>query len=426
MKKRLIFIATLICILIYYTIPTFAYIYDGDGQEQPNYIKYAKLRLAIERIREEYAIADNTKVFVIKASYTQNQTARPAWRIVFYNSLQMRAYMNRISSTQTNLYLTYYDDTNDDGIANERVYPYNNESHMRFAYFEDTDEYVRNTSDNAFNFTSLPCYVPTPSNYDNVGHYLNIGYTLHIFSYSDYYLYINGESVNNYPSHANNDNWVLFRSNWFGIGAQIPGQNMPSWTDYIGSSLGDPFVYDTPTNNPYANLTLWQKIELLFENYENITDLPTLIKGLFKLVLELLYDIGQSIINIPSNLMHTLYTLFVPSQQNIAEWNDYINSITTNITSKVEPVKQWLISENSAGYPTPLYSFKLVGTSLQTDAEHILIDWYGIASYVIPYQYVIHIFITILLCIMSINFIFETFDVKSRLAWDSIREVSTY
>lgn len=406
-------------------MPTYAYIYDGDGQEQPNYIEYAKLRLAIDRIREEYAIPESTKCFCIKASYTENQTPRPAWRIVFYDSLQMRAYMTRASSSQTNLYLTYFDDTNDDGIANERVFPYDNSGHMRFAYFEDTDSYVRNTSD-SFNFTMLPCYVPTPNNYDNIEHYLNISYMLHIFSDSDYYLYINGESVNNYPSHSNNDDWILFRSNWFGFGSYIPKQNMPNWTDYIGVSLGDPFVYDTPTQNPYANLTLWQKIELLFENYENITDIPTLIKGLFKLMLELLYDIGQSIINIPSNIMNTLYTLFVPSSENIAEWNSFIGDITSNITDKFEPIKMWLVSENNAGYPPNVYSFKLVGTSLQTDTEHVLLNWYGLASYVIPYQYVIHIFITIMLCVMSANFIFETFDVKSRLAWDSIREVSTY
>ena len=285
-KKIIITLALCGIIILTYVIPTYAYIYTGDGQEQPNYIEYAKLRLAIDRIREEYAIPDSTRVYCIKASYAEGQTPRPAWRIVFYDAMEMRAYMIRVSSTQTNLYLNYYDDTNDDGITNERVYPYNN-GHMRFAYFEDTDTYVRNTSDYN-NQTMFPCYVPTPSNFDNIAHYLNISYALHIFSSVDYYLYINGENPNNYPSHSNNDDWVLFRSNWFGIGAHLPNQDMPNWTDYIGVSLGDPFVYDTPTSNPYANLTLWQKIELLFENYENITDLPTLIKGLFKLVLELL------------------------------------------------------------------------------------------------------------------------------------------
>lgn len=237
---------------------------------------------------------------------------------------------------------------------------------------------------------------------------------LGLFNSSEIYAY-NTRNFSDAPTENNSQYWRIIRKNWIGgYGLLTPGQ--PDWTDYVGVSIGDPYQYTTPHQD--GELPWWDKVQQAFEDVEDITDIPTLLKNLFSLVLEGLMNIGDSILNLPLNISDYLYRLFVPSSEMIQEWQNNINDISEDVTTKIQPLRNWIISNNNAGYPPPLHSVKLTGSTIQSDNEHILIDWYSMASYVVPYQYVIHIFITLSICIMSVNFIYETFDIKSKLSLD--------
>lgn len=378
---------------------------DGERTREPY---YNPVRTAVDELKEEYNIGDDVMVWV---SLGPNHSL---WHIEFINAYQTRGYFTRVSSTSLALWLTFYN------ANNERVFPFDN-GRMRFTYNPETKEILRYNDTSSYNQSRYIFNVSTTSdvnlyNASNVVKWLNFN---RVQNSSNFYIY-RSDYISVLPDAMEllGDDWFTnFPRHWFGAGQNIVAPDEPNWNDPIDQYMYVLNPYDNSTPTPS---TFWEKIQNAFDDVDSITDIPTLLKRLFSILVESIVQMGESIINLPQNIGNAIYHLFIPEEGFMNVINTSMNIVTDTLNREVDNLTAWIVPRN-VGYPPDVNSFTMNGTTLVPTTDTLIV-WSQIVAFIEPAYPYISIFVIAVGSVVWLNVIFYAIDSREQITHEFFRK----
>ena len=333
------------------------------------------------------------------------------------NVSTVKSYALRVSNTVTNVYFLFFDENG------SRIYPYSG-GVQQYVYYlpEGEDDYT---------FVATTYGVSNNTVFKQIsGNYIQTDgfYSTEQVKTFMYFMRSNGidvyftkqSEINKNISEIDVSLYYKFYELSWAYGGQIES---PVERPGIGLvTILDPWQYVEPQeeNIPWYRkalnaLTDWyNQVVIAIENTTSISDIPTLLRTLFRLffdgmrligqlLIEGLTNIGQGILSIPQNIVNAFNYFFTPSQNAI----DRLNDIRYKIADRQVKIEQIWTSWQPDIYDSSVPSFQIKSLEYQNGqlihSNKILFDFTTISSFI--YDYASEYIIAFLLGVLAIGYI---------------------
>lgn len=411
MKKQLLIFTFVFGTILLLTKTIFAYDVLDDEREPYSLVNQ----------RELYDFVNGKALELGSENYIMYyDTVRERHYVIFLDSnvATVKSYGLRIDNTITRVYFLFYDENGN------RIFPYSGGFEQYVYYIPDGESnytFVQTT----YGISNNTVYKQISGNFTQTNNF----YTTEQVKTFMYFMRSNGVDVyfvkqselSNPIENIDVSLYYKFYALSWAYGGVVEG---PVERPGIGlTTILDPWQYVEPVedNIPWykkainALVDWYNQVITAIENTTSITDIPSLLRTLFRLffdglkligqlMIEGLTNIGQGIASIPQNIVNGFNYFFTPSQNAI----DRLNNIQTKLSDRMAKIEEIWVSWQPDIYDSNIpsvqvKSFEMQGTNQLVQSNKVLFDFKTISTFI--YDYCHEYIVTFLLGLLAIGYI---------------------